>query len=55
MVLLLVVAMRTPSARVHAVLFAAASLLLAFILLFQFRWADGRPPIGVQRFDAVVW
>ena len=38
MVLLMVVAMRSPSARVHAVLFAvAASLLLTFILLFQFR------------------
>lgn len=38
MVLLLVIAMRSSSARVHAVLFAAAaSLLLAFILLFQFR------------------
>lgn len=38
MVLLMVVAMRSPSARVHAVLFAvAACLLLAFILLFQFR------------------
>ncbi len=38
MVLLMVVAMRTASARVHAVLFAvSASLLLAFIVLFQFR------------------
>lgn len=38
MVLLMVVAMRASSARVHAVLFGvAASLLLAFIALFQFR------------------
>lgn len=38
MVLLMVVAMRSRSTRVHAVLFAlAAGLLLAFILLFQFR------------------
>jgi hypothetical protein len=38
MVLLMLVAMRSSSARVHAVLFAvAASLLLAFIVLFQFR------------------
>ena len=38
MVLLMAVAMRSRSTRVHAVLFGvAASLLLAFILLFQFR------------------
>lgn len=38
MVLLMLVAMRSSSARVHTVLFAiAATLLLAFILLFQFR------------------
>ena len=38
MVLLLLVAMRSSNARVHAALFvAAAGLLLAFILLFQFR------------------
>ena len=37
-VLLMIVAMRSSNARVHAVLFAvAASLLLAFIVLFQFR------------------
>jgi len=38
MVLLLLVAMRSSNARVHAALFVvAAGLLLAFILLFQFR------------------